>query len=368
MSDPHSYERIEGFLLGTLEAAEREAFEKLLLKDASLRSRLEQHRLADVMIKKNSLLAIKDWVAEENNRAERKEKVKKAMLIVGATALVAGLALWGYFMHSEPKRINEAPVPIPSKSETKNSPILTNDRKNIEGNQEKAAVKSVIEPAKSLPTPKLNIEKKEEAPTLPSSSNHVPSGNPLPEMPSSSPRMETASEKVPEVKAAPCEKVELSAHVQITPSCQGNSTGAIHVSGFKGGSSPYQFKVLQEGGESVNSPLHLGSGKYSIALKDAAGCSKLLEGVQVKEQDCQTEFAFNPFIGEVWEIPVYASKGSLTLYDELGNVYFRSEIEADQHMTWSGYSVKGELKTGYFPFTIKYVDGYTKNGGVSIGK
>jgi len=365
MSDTTTYELIESYLNGTLPVSEHAAFEKQM-EDIDFKRKVEQHRFANLLIKKNGLLAIKELVAKEDQLAEKKATIKKAILSA-SVVLLASIAVFWFTPPSPPEK--QALSPVPKKAETIQSKTASPNEMEHAIAEKKAEAKSPVLSTKKETATKPVIEKNPETPLILPEVREMPSTV----APSAIPEQEQIQEKKEWSAQASastnrlCEKVELVAHVQASPSCQDGHTGSIHVTGFKGGSSPYSFTVIEEG-QTVSSPLHLAAGKYAVSIKDAYGCIKTLENIWVKEQDCKTEFSFNPFNGEVWEIPVYASKGTLTIYDELGNVYFRSEIGAETKTTWSGYSVKGELKTGYFPFVIKYQDGYTKEGSVSIGK
>lgn len=362
MNDFQPYELIESYLNGTLGASEHLAFEKQMEEDASLKKKVEQHQLANLFIRKNSLLAIKELVARENELAENKARTKgwTGRLSI---ALIAGLGLWWYFTPPKSETVQTTTTHQTIVQNITATPSAT-ERKQEIGERLKPATQTVKEKKEAKPVE----DKKEESPInySPISLENTPAVVHSPVLPT-----EKTKEQLPAnantVKASPCSNAVLYAHVQTSPSCLGNASGSIHVSGFQGGTAPYRYQVIKNA-EILSSPLHLASGNYSVSIQDAAGCSKTLENVWIKEQDCQTEFAFNPFIGDVWEIPSYSSKGTLIVYDELGNVYFRTEIAAEAEVTWSGYSAKGELKTGYFPFSINYEDGHKKQGSVSIGK
>jgi uncharacterized protein involved in high-affinity Fe2+ transport len=183
---------------------------------------------------------------------------------------------------------------------------------------------------------------------------------------SHNPQLAVAETKV-ETPAARCAAVHVKADIHAVASCVGGNTGSISVSNFKGGKAPYRFSLTDEKGNALE-PNHLASGGYQLLLFDADGCSSNTEKVEVQEKPCRKDVAFNPFVGEVWHLPVSETAGMLKIMDSGGNIHYQAKIEAGANEEWSGMSAKGEMKAGYYLYSIEYENGKTQQGSVTVAR
>lgn len=134
-----------------------------------------------------------------------------------------------------------------------------------------------------------------------------------------------------------------------------------------GGTAPYSFVVKNQEGE-VLMPTQLPEGSYTVDLQDGQHCHTLYHHVEVKTKMCAQNYAFNPYTGEVWEVPSYKHSGKLSVVDKAGNIYLSKEIPANSQETWDGSSPLGELKIGYYLYSISYTDGTELRGAVTLLK
>ena len=356
MSEDNIYQQMEDFLKGTLSKDESDALKNEVNNNAPLKTKLETHQLANELIKKNTLIGIREQVAFENSLAEKRTVYRNITIAIISVVVLGIVAFWTLNKENQPLNA------LPKTTNLVKTEITRSQAEKQKSETQKIISSNKIETKNS--EPKSEILKSEEVPT-----KQVPTDSKIPDLIDNEinkikPNIQN---KVVEAKPNKCLEVNLSAYVSATPACFGEQNGAIQVSGYRGGTAPYTYQVLEEN-EQKSSTSHLGKGTYSVIVQDGTGCSKTIENVQVNEQDCATEFAFNPFIGETLSIPSFSFDGTIVIYDQLGNVYFRSEIPANEKTAWSGYSSSGELKTGFFPFVIKYQNGNTKQGSISIGK
>lgn len=354
-TDPY-YEAIERFMDGSMSEQERSGFEKSLQEDPVLAKKWQAYHLTDQLVFENRLLAVKEGVLAAHQKAITRSKWAKLGLLGGALLIGVG-ATWYNLSDAQ--------------SEKKKLPEIKEEAKKV------AESEAVVLPSKPIQTPAKTsprvgpsiskVEPVEETPmqqaTISSKTQEVVASDRVIEHKPS----EVFNHPVTETteKADPCANVHLTAETHATAACAGQKNGSIHLSGYKGGKSPYTFTLYTLKGTEVVAQ-ELEAGAYKASMKDAQGCSAEIAPIEVKSKKCQVAYHFNPFIGESWQIPVRHLSGELTVLDKTGNVYFSTSVPSGTEMHWDGQSNAGELKTGHFLFHIQYADGIMEQGTISI--
>jgi hypothetical protein len=353
-TDDQTYHLIEDFLAKKLDTEKLQAFMQELAQSQELRSKVEAHKLANELVIENRLKDIKGLLHQEKINSGKTRLWKKIISGITGGLLIASLL---FFMvdknENDPKDIlpaNESEKELRSNNITDNQ-VEQNSNVTKNKKSEKRLTPDETEnnkfPVTSDTTPKT-IEATEAL------KNHIP--NSIDESVKQNPSVTPVN--------ISCDQIDITANVSVKPACEGDNNGAITLSGFKGGTAPYHFEVTNNHDEFINSQLP--AGNYSIIINDSKGCKKIITHVDVAEKICQKDYSFNPSIGESWDIPSSKNSGTLILYDESGNVYFTQQISSGAKEQWSGQSKNGEVKTGYFLFTINYNDGTTRQGSVTI--
>jgi hypothetical protein len=359
---PSPYDQIEKYVNGTMSEGERHVFESELSQNTGLKSQVEAYLFTNQLVKEYHLLELKELTAQVHLNEEKKKGWKKTALVATAALLVGSIVFW---IAKEKKEEPTPPTASTSRIEAmespKSAPVLATESEGIK--EEKpvlnAQAPSTPSPFKEgSPSPILPEEHKEAVahPAVIPQKTAAEPGPPSPEV-VSPPVLQ---------KEDPCAQIKITANCFTAPACKGEENGTISVSNFKGGKAPYTFTVMDHN-KAVHSLLHrIPAGSYEVVLTDAQHCTTTIEDIVVKEKACEQVFSFNPFIGEVWDIPTSPLHGTLTIYEKTGNMYFSRELGAGAQEHWSGQSMEGELKTGYFLFSIHYDNGTRKQGSVSI--
>ncbi len=345
-----TYQLIEEYLNGDLAGTEKEAFEQALGQDAALQKKLETHRLANELVLEYRLSQAKSLV-QQTHQGNTQKRFWRTIGFISAGLLVIGSV--AHFTGSSKKTsIPKNSAPQKAKEAVTPSIQLTAPQNALE-NSSKAISQKLEEPTSS---PATILQENNEHPMESSASVPIQTEAILPK------KGEEPVESIP----SPCENVHLSAAVHATAACIGEANGAISISHFEGGKAPYMVAVLDQAKQTISLIQELSAGTYEVRLTDANDCTTPLEPVTVKEKNCPKNESFNPFIGEMWQIPAHKTAGKLRVTDPNGTLYFEMDIPASTSETWSGQPNQGELKTGYFLYLLHYTDGTSKQGYITI--
>lgn len=355
-TDPY-YEAIESYLSGSMAEEGRIEFEKNLETDPILSKKWQAYQLADQLVFENRLLNIKETAKSVHIQSTKRGQMDKYGLL-GAVLLVGAGALWySVSLKEEPHAPSSVQVAPPSEAlSRKEENKLPESEKQSKAEQNYSSTPA-IKQEEVPPATRGVVDKKEEVAIAR-------------EVKAAQGKQEPEKEAVPTLakkdeSVAPCAGIHLSAEHHTTAACEGKSNGAIHLSSFKGGKAPYSYTVHAPKGIEATAQT-LEAGLYKLSIKDANGCETEIGPVEVKSQKCKTNYHFNPFAGETWQIPVHHLQGTFTVLDKAGNVYFSMSIAAGTEALWDGQSSAGELKTGLFLFQIQYSDGSLEQGTISI--
>jgi hypothetical protein len=353
------YQLIENYLNGQLSGDELNSFKKELGQNEALNKKVEAHRLANEMVIEYRLQNVKSILQQEKINYGRKNIWKKIISGITGGLILATLL---FFLINKENLNHEQQI-----SSNSNQNIINKENTFTERKEDKN-IKA--QTSNNFNNPAIIEKSKNEnkAVTYKDSSiliinEQVPESKVI-----NSQTAKIDDESIhhtqPSVTPHNCEQVDITYHLSIKPSCEGEENGSIIISGFKGGTGPYNYYVSNNNHELTHS--NLSAGTYSVMIKDSKGCIKNIPDLEILEKHCQKDYSFNPSLGESWEIPSYKNSGTLILYDEGGIVYFTEEIGAGAKQQWSGQSKNGDIKTGYFLFVINYKDGTSKHGSVTI--
>lgn len=350
--------RIESYLNGQLDEGQRILYEAEMAQNQALKDRVEASRLANLALMRNKLWEIKNLSATIDQESKKATKTKRIVAVTtGLTMLVAGLA---YVMLSEKK-----PAVIPAPSKTKAIVQIVPSKKaetKIPASKElttKIVITKKAETNASISTPvTTNNASEHTSPVSPSYYNTNPT-----------PKEDIKSDAVVEKPIIEnlCATTNLEVHVQTEKACLNEQNGRIQVSGFRGGKSPYHFKILDENQQNITAT-QLPAGNYSVVVTDANHCSKTFGGIVVKEEDCRKDYELNASNGETIEIGNASQSTSLSVYDKAGNLYFYKQFAEGEKIYWDGTSSNGVAQSGYFIFMLKQQGGKTKQGSVTVVK
>lgn len=355
MSENNStYQQIEKYLNGGMSVLEVKTFEDELSQNPILQRQLEAFRLTDLVVFENRLLDIKDLVQQTHGETKKKNSWRKYLFLACVVVLGGLSALW-YSLPSAKEKSSfqkqvakeeaikvEKQIALPI-IEKKQTVVSSKAEKYVVDNQETTMSNQIMENTDTVQEQEMLL---------------------VPKKKGGDSSMAIYPLEVKEV--SPCRQIKIEADVFTTSTCEGESEGQISISGYKGGKAPYSVTILSSVRESVVLPYRLGAGKYEAKIVDANHCSTLISGIEIKEKRCNKHDHFNPFIGETWPIPVHTTEGELVILDKTGNVYFSIVLPSGVQEQWSGQSLDGELKTGYFVYHLKYQDGTFKQGTVTI--
>jgi len=356
------YQQIESYLKGELVGEEKAAFEQKLATDPELQRKVELSKLADKLVIENRLLQVKELLKETHNNAGKSNFGRNILLGVVGLLIVGGAALF-VALNKEDKK--ETSVTI-TKAET-NATLPASESKN-QVTTTKSTIKTGAGNIKNTApvqnsNPIVEVRKIGADTTTTSQQHSVPDKG-----------IHETTESIhqnplqPTTPANPCEGVNIKAKVTTTIPCEGEENGSVTITDIKNGTAPYNILLKDKSGKDIYSYHNLPSGNYSVDITDSRGCHRELTGITLSEKKCSKDYVFDPNAGEVWQIPISENSGTLSILDKSGNVYLQKQLNAGTQETWDGYSQHGELKIGYFIFTINYNNGTTVTGSVTVIK
>lgn len=367
-SEDQLYQEIENYLKGNLTADGKTAFEQRLAADAGLQNKVALSKLANTLVIENRLLEVKQALGDVHNNPGKPNTWKKIILGITGVLLVGNAAL--FIFNSKEKTIStqntakqtveniSTPAPL-------SAPEINNSSETSLG---KGKTNIANKPTITNPPSSENViveERKATTDSLPTAS--VQSSVPIKPEPEIKEIIPVAPVQ-PAAVASPCMSIHIKAKTVTVNPCEGEENGSISISDIKNGYAPYSLQLKDKSGTEVHSYYNLKAGNYSANITDSKGCIQEIKNIILSEKRCSKDYAFNPFTGEVWNIPISENSGTLIIHDKAGDLYLQKELNAGTQESWDGYSQQGELKAGYFIYTINYKNGTLVSGSVSIVK
>ena len=361
------FDKIEAYLSGELDAGETTAFENQISADGQLKAEVEKHKVANALIMEQRLLSVKNILQEERIKDSNSGTSFKpfGFVLLAVAAIGIGTSVWllnkedvGAFSAKEEKTTNQiasGTVASENKNTTENTARITNGTSQsvaatADNGFHKQQIQQIEEHLRVDEKGTLyrdttsSVTKRETTPSiLPTTVNPVNKNN------------------VP-ADVAPC---AIHASVKASSSCSHEATGTILVNAIEGGTKPYSISFSSANNESVVNGA-LSKGIYNVVVSDAAGCVKTYPDIVVAEKECPIDYSFNPFIGEKWSIESYKAAGQLELYNKGGVLYHKENLDANGVTEWSGMGINNQIIPGYYIFVIKYADGTSRRGSVTI--
>lgn len=356
MENSENSYKVDRYIKGELSSSERNAFEEELRYNASLQKEVQQTQLLHALLAEKRLLDLKNF-ARENYEADQQSGTGYKYAL--GTLLACGLAgaVWAVWpnpnipISAKPKQqMSTVAIPQPVVETVKDKvPAVTKQpkRTKVQVAEDKVTTEEATETIVASKTTEI-IENKAIKPSLENTNLKQEPGKKLPE-------------------SQPCKHIVLHANIQTYPTCLYQEKGAVSVSDMGGGTAPYSFMVKNQAGE-VLIPTQLPAGTYIVDLQDGNQCHTQYQHIEIKTKVCPQNYTFNPYANEVWEIPQYKHSGVLTVVDKAGNTYLSKEIPANTQETWDGNSNTGELRIGYYLYSIIYTDGTEIRGAVTLLK
>lgn len=380
-SDDQLYGEIEDYLNGELTEGARIAFEKKMAENKELQQAVETSKLANELIIEHRLGDVKSILKETHTQAGKGNTGKTILLGLGGLLVCSALL---FFLSTEEKLEKKQTKSLPDTSSVFSSPDTLKATNPPEFQEEKPEIagdtKNDIPETKIPESTPGNPPLKFQPDSVPAGFNKLvkpeenaidslqPVQHPLPDKDKPQPTPTNSKAETPPVQHKninPCEQQEIHARVSAIASCRGEKTGSVRITDIRDGYAPYSVQLKDADNNILMSRNNLGSGDYFIEIKDNNGCTKEIS-LNVPEKPCPKDYDFNPYMGEVWNIPISERSGDLIIYDKTGQIYLQKRLTGGVSESWDGHSRNGELRTGYFIFTIRYDDGSSINGSVTI--
>jgi hypothetical protein len=358
MTKDQAYHLIDAYIQNSLSHEDKTTFEYLLSQNSDLQLEVELEQLTSEILISNHIDAIQKEIKTYHQLQLRKTKwIKFGIAVVLTCVCITCVYLWN----------------------TKNSEAFSTPTTNqlaITPNENTYVIDSITTGISKTTTPNITPKnsnpKKETNPTIniksPTSYNDEEKAKDIPlvninkEEPVS-PSNQQQVVTTPIVKD-PCDGVQINGKYEIVGTCPNKNDGQIIINKITGGASPYQYELKHN--NHVVSLSHLEDGIYSLTIKDKNNCEVTYSNIKVPNLSCQENFAFNPFIGETWKTIVGNQSGQIIIYDISGNIYYQKSFTSNEEIEWNGVSVRGNTQSGQYIYIIKYSDGLSTTGNITL--
>jgi len=353
-----TYWQIEDYIKGKLDGSALVEFESKMTKDTNLKLEIELQKLADKLIVENRLLSA-SHVSLNTIESLKNSYSRKKIVVAGIVALISICTLSYYIFQKESIQYKNVMIAAEKKESKKNT------------------IEAILPPAHKKTKPEvLNVEAKREI-LNPSASTL----NLIIDTLEKSSKTQTELLKTEIVKQEdpaimhsmaipiknPCTDVKIKGNVTVKNACLNEANGQIYVNGFQGGSSPYTYKVFSVKNGNLVATDNLSEGFYDVKIFDNSSCSVTYSNIAMKEISCfEIEKSFNPFIGEILELGEKDQEGILIIYSKDGDTHYSKHFSKNENLQWNGASNNGVNETGYYIYTIKYKDGTSIQGEVTV--
>ncbi|MBC7388223.1 MAG: hypothetical protein H7329_03345 [Opitutaceae bacterium] len=354
--------KIESYLNRNMPDDEIIGFESEISQNQTLADKVETFRLANLALTRNKLWVVKNISNAINDEHIKASKIKKTVLILSALTLLGiGIASAILIKEEKPNEIikSNSKISKVETTKTENKQAITQNLQTKKTNKPaRKELQNLVRPTKikenNIVYTPAEVENKTVVPqkTADISKSMIPAYKQKPE--------DSRPDNI-------CRTISIDAFISAEKACFNEQNGRISVSGFKGGSEPYIYKVLDQAKQNISST-KLAAGIYSVIITDSRNCQKLIEGIIIKEENCKRDLELNASNGDEVEFGTADQEVSFTVYDKGGNIYFDGQFASGEKIKWNGISAKGEIKSGYFIFTLKYQDGKIHKGSITVIK
>ena len=167
-----------------------------------------------------------------------------------------------------------------------------------------------------------------------------------------------------------CSETQISASVNVENSCEHIATGKIIIdkNSIAGGEPPYLISIDNK----MNFYMlyqfdRLTQNTYSVWVQDKNNCLISLGTYLINPVECGYEFIFAPDKKERWKIPNEGNVGEISIFNQNGNLVYKSDLEEGITYYWDGTSVSGKpIPMGIYSFIITLQHGSSSYGSVTI--
>jgi len=178
------------------------------------------------------------------------------------------------------------------------------------------------------------------------------------------------SGKRTEAGTVDCGKVNIEGKFYESESCNNSPTGTISFdrSSLTGGTAPYAFSLTGSQFKETTVFSNLYTGNYTLYAKDAMNCTSQIGIAFIGTIDCTYQAVFAPSRGEIWSVPADPEKtGQLNIFSKSGDLVYSVRFSIHESVVWDGTTLSGQLLSmGIYQFGIRYSDGISFNGNVTI--
>lgn len=359
MTKDQAYQLIDMYIQNDLSPEHKSQFEYWMSQDSDLQLEVELQQLTSEILVSNHLDTVQKEINSFHQKQLRKAKWIKYGVIAGITSLVIiSLYLWNKkfsntnstlptteetttviedssFTHS-PSTVSVKPKIKTNENSTTNN--ITNEDTDPSSKKSTTAISNVEEKAKELPV----VSTTKVEPVLPTHQAY------------------TSTQTIKD----PCEGVQIHGKYQVVGTCPNKNDGQIIINKITGGTSPYVYELKHN--NQLLSLTHLEYGQYSLTIKDKNNCFITYTDIKIPHLTCQEDYVFNPFIGETWKTVVGNKSGQITVYDISGNIYYQKSFTSNEEIEWNGLSIRGNMQSGQYIYMIKYADGLSTTGKITL--
>jgi CHU_C Type IX secretion signal domain len=370
----HIFDRIDSYINGEMNSAERAQFEHDLSSDSTLKATFEATKASNALFFYQEGLELKKDIKKLISEKKRKTKLVNGSLTTLGLILL-GTATFLYFKDnsdtikkvekSNPSSKNTSTETIQTNSSIPNAPIDTNTNiaKSLDSNPEKKipildkTPSEICTQDDSKPEPGTTILTKEQKPVMNQKEDVKPS-----------------SPTTPQIATNACEEVEIKASITSKACDFDLSNGSINIKpeSINGGKSPYKYSLDNKEKGSSFVFYNQKSGVHKVKIYDANNCESQLFTVHVAQTNCLSEYpkTFHIQRESIWEIPYNKEanqEATFSLYNEGGKVVYDKKIDSFENLTWDGISINGsKAPIGIYHFSINYSKGDKCTGSVTV--
>lgn len=358
------YEAIDRYLNFQMSEEEAAEFERKLDSDPEFKSIFEAQKVAYTMVVDFEMLKLKNQIQQDLSTSSNVGRVWK--WILGLSISTGVIALLFFSLKKENSKNNAV---SDSASEIKNtSGVATTTTANDISVTPQKSISGIETNQKGITVDKpqnLIFDKPQNLifDTPEKYSEQTPANSDPSSVRTSSSNADSVNVSENKDLAKNCAQVSYKGIPFVQESCKDQSDGFIQLDplNITAGPGPWLYSLSEhEGFKKSKKFQNLDKGNYTVYLKDADQCIRVLVQVSVPEKNCARtkSFSFNTTLQSEWEIPMEMESAQLKIVDRSGKVLLQKNIEKGISDTWSGNSESGApLSGGLYWLLLSYPDG-----------
>jgi hypothetical protein len=361
-------EWIESYLNGTLSTEDSAMFEKRQAEDELFAAEVERHREIHGIITQGAYLKIKTDLNDIHLRTVRQKRINR---IKGGSfgGLILGIILLTViFSKNDKKNVGNNPPDSLFTNKEQNILIPADSGKqtpNIDKYRPTQQISIVVSQDDS--SEMYNSLTTESIPELPVEPEDMLSEDQT-RLPFNAPGKLTPADSGS--TDPDCSTVKIEGRFDESESCNNKPTGSIKIqrTTVAGGLPPYHFSIDKINFRDTTVFSDLSAGIYKMYARDAGNCISQLGTAIITSVDCTYQAVFAPARGETWSVPTNPDKsGSVNIFSRTGTLVYTAGFGNFQTIVWDGTADAGQmLPMGIYHFEIRYSDGNSFNGSVTI--